>query len=222
MGGLEAAFGERDRLASVLEFNFMPLSYMDSSWWRDEWLLRDRFERLRRCAKAQPHLSGFVRKRLDLPLILDFDYQSPIGRLALSGAERLAQLVRFAGVTRLSPRIASVLRQSEVKEIKQRIGADGHEFALRSGRLVLRQTRLDKATAPELGPDLGKLDEVCWALGVEGLAAALAGAPAPLTRRLQLKLPKSLVAANWQGDAERSAQHLRLFTLLPRQIPGSK
>lgn len=211
--------GDRSRLRQVLEFNCIPLAYMDASWWRPDWMPEAVLQRLRGSARARLRLSDFVRQRIDLPLILDFDYQSTLGRLALLSGGRLTRLVFWAGITRLSPWIAGVLRRSDIGEIKRRIGADGYDFALRSGRFVLRQARLGQPEALSIETSPGTIDEDCRAEGVRSLAAAFKGAPEPLLRRLQLKLPRPLVESHWPHAVENSANHLRFLALLERQIP---
>lgn len=202
-----------------MEFNCAPLAYMDASWWRDEWLPNAVFQKLRGSRRAQLRLSDFVRKRIGLPLILNFDYQSTSGRLALLSGKRLTRLVFWAGIARFSPWIAGVLRSGDIGEIKRRIGADSYDFALRSGRLVLRQARLPQPETLPIETSPGTIDEDCRAEGLRGLAAALEGVPQPVVRRVKLKLPKRQVESHWPASTENSANHLRFLALLERQIP---
>ena len=211
--------GDRGRLRGILEFNCLPASYMDVSWWNSEWMPPEVFSELRRFPKALVRLSDFICERFELPPAFDVDYQTPVGKLALLTGEPLMRLVFLAGVTRVSPWIASVLKSVDVREVKRRIGADLYDFALRNGRFLLRQTRLPQLAAHQLNCEPGSLNERCHIEGVRGLAVALDGEPEPLVRRVQLKIPKSLVDSNWLQAADNSAGFLRLFSLLERQLP---
>ncbi len=218
MEHLEHWGGDGGRLERALAFNFLPASYMDDSWWREEWMPRALFTELRQSPASLMPLSDFILERLDLPPVLDLDYGAPGPKLALLAKEAFARLVFAAGAIRMSPWIASILTAVDINEIKRRIGSDLYEFALRSGRFLLRQARLPGPDAATPACEPGSLDEHCLKAGVAGLAAALQPQPAPLVRRVKLKLPKPLVDSHWPRAAQSSAEWLRMFSLLERQL----
>ncbi|MCZ0944097.1 MAG: SctK family type III secretion system sorting platform protein [Gammaproteobacteria bacterium] len=215
---MEHWLGDCDRLGRALEFNFLPASYMDVSWWREEWMPQALFSELRQSPASLMPLSDFIVERLDLPPVLDVDYSAPGPQLALLAKEAFSRLVFSAGVVRMSPWIASILTAVDIGEIKRRIGSDLYEFALRSGRFLLRQARLLGPDPPAPDCEPGSLDEHCRMAGIQGLAAALQPQPAPLVRRVKLKLPKPLVDSHWPCAAESSAEWLRMFSLIERQL----
>jgi len=210
--------GNGDRLGGALAFNFLPASYMDARWWREEGMPPARFTECRQSPTSLMPLSDFIIERLELPPVLDMDYSAPGPQLALLAKEAFAQLVFSAGAVLMSPWIASILTAADIGEIKRRIGSDLYQFALRSGRFLLRQARLLRPDAPPPDCEPGLLDEHCRMAGIQGLAAALQPQPAPLVQRVKLKLPKPLVDSHWPRAAESSAEWLRMFSLLERQL----
>ena len=210
--------GDGDQIGGALAFNFLPASYMDASWWLEEWMPQALFAKLRQAPASLMPLSDFIVERLDLAPVLDVDYSAPGPQLALLAKDAVAQLVFSAGAIRMSPWIASILTAADIGEIKRRIGPDLYQFALRSGRFLLRQARLQPPDAPPPACEPGLLDEHCRMEGVQGLAAALQPQPSPLVRRVKLKLPKPLVDSHWPRAAQSSAEWLRMFSLLERQL----
>ncbi len=204
------------RLREMLAFAFLPTAYAEPSWWRDEWLPLELYERLRQSPRSQRRLSDFFLRESGLTDAWAFDLDSPHSRLALVPRRRLNRLVVLAGVTVLSPTIARTLRGQDRSRIRRSIGDEHYDFAIKRGRFLLQQTRLD---VPDVGlPDFDTADEECLRLGVGCLASALQDAPAPLVRRMQLKVAKPLADRAWHPLVSRSTESLRLFGLIERQV----
>ena len=140
--------------------------------------------------------------------------------LVLAPAARLDRLAALAGVTLLSGSIARILRGAERRVVKQAIGPGDYDFAIRRGRLLLHQARLDDRPDPDLS-DLAATTEDCKRLGVGSLATALQSAPIGLARRVQLKLPRESVERFWAPLAPDADPFRRLLGLLDRQGPLS-
>ena len=208
-------------LSAVLAFVWSPAAYMDPSWWREDWLAADLFERLRANPRSRRHLSSFLVRELGLADGGEIGLGSPEADLALVEPRRLDRLVVLAGVTLLSGHIARVLRGPDRRRIRDAIGAADYEFAVRRGRLLLQQARV-RGDVPGLDlPDCGLADEAARRCGVGGLATALQDAPVALVRRMQLKLPRVIVERYWEPLAPRSDAFLRLFRLLDRQVQAA-
>lgn len=210
--------GTAGALSEILAFAWSPAGYMDPSWWQEDWLAPGLFERLRENPRSRRHLSNFLVRKLGLVDGGSVGRELPEADLALVDARRLNRLVVLAGVTLLSGSIARVLRGPDRRRIKDAIGDADYEFAVRRGRLLVQQARV-KVDITELDlADRGLADEALPRYGVGGLATALQGAPVPLVRRVQLKLPRALVERHWEPLAPRSDEFLRLFRLLDRQV----
>ena len=204
----------------MLAFHFLPTRYMDSTWWESDGLSDELFQCLRQSPRSHRHLSRFLLKQGGPADRLVVDPGSPEAGLVLLSGSRLMRLAFLAGVTLLSPTIARVLRGRDRSRIKAAIGDASYEFAIKSGRFVLRQARL-REDVPGVGlSDFGSVDEECRRLGVGALATALQDAPVPWVRRAQLKLPRALAERHWQALLPRPDEFLRLFELLSRQFPA--
>ncbi|MYE11410.1 MAG: hypothetical protein F4X99_07070 [Gammaproteobacteria bacterium] len=205
-------------LSAVLAFAWSPAAYMDASWWCEDWLPPSLFERLRENPRSRRHLSNFLLRTLGLGDGGVIGRDSPEADLALVEGRRLQRLVVLAGVTLLSGHIARVLRGPDRRRIKDALGDADYEFAVRRGRLLLQQAKV-KGGVP--GVDLSDsegVDEASRRCGVASLATALQDAPAAVVRRVQLKLPRTFVERHWEPLGPRSAEFLRLFRLLDRQV----
>ena len=165
-------------------------------------------------------MSRFLIRALHLGDVGPLEAGSPEAALALAPAPRLDRLASLAGITLLSGTIARILRGADRKLVKEAIGEDGYEFAIRRGRLLLHQARLNDQPDPPL-TDLAATAEVCRRLGIGSVATALQSAPAGLARRVQLKLPKESVERFWAPLAPRPEPFRRLLRLLDRQEPVS-
>ncbi|MDE0658269.1 MAG: SctK family type III secretion system sorting platform protein [Gammaproteobacteria bacterium] len=203
---------------AALAFACLPATYMDLSWWRDDWLPQALFERLRGEPRSAGWLSRFVVRTLELGDVGPVVAESPEARLLCLGARRLERLVVLAGVTLLSGRIAQILRGTDRRLVKAALGEDDYAFALRRGRLLLHQARLAPTSADLGETDLADTAEACWRLGIGGLAAALQGTTAGFTRRIQLMLNMESVARHWTPLAGEPARFQRLFGLLDGQV----
>ena len=202
---------------AAVAFACLPTTYMDPSWWRDDWLPQSLFERLRANPRSTGWLSRFVVRTLELGDVGPVDAESLEARLLCLGAGRLERLVVLAGVTLLSGRIAQILRGEDRRLVKAAIGDDDYAFALRRGRLLLHQARLTPTSADLGETDLAGTAEASWRLGVGSLAAALQGTTAGFTRRIQLMLTRESVDRHWVPLAGEPARFQRLFDLLDGQ-----
>jgi len=176
--------GETTRaLSEVLAFAWSPATYMDPSWWREDWLAPTLFERLLENPRSRRHLSKFLLRTLALADVGTIGPDSPEMDLAMVDGRRLQRLVVLAGVTLLSGTIARVLRGADRRRIKDALGDADYEFAVRRGRLLLQQARV-RGDLPGLDlPDCGLAEEAMRRCGVGSLATALQDAPAALVRR---------------------------------------
>ena len=208
-------------LSNVLTLAFGPVETLHPTWWREDWLPGALFERARRDPGARRHLCRFFLRQAGADGAWDLAAEPPHLALALLDGRRLARLVLLAGVTLLSGSIARVLRGGDRLRIKEGIGADAYEFALRRGRFLLQQARLGDDAAGTGLTDFGRAGATCRRAGVAALATALQSAAPPLTRRVQWKLPRDLVERDWEPLADGPDAFLRLFQLLDRQAPAT-
>lgn len=208
-------------LPNVLALAFRPVDTLHPTWWREDWLPGALFERVRQDRSARRHLSRFFLRQAGADAAWDLAAEPPHVALALLDGPRLANLALFAGVTLHSGSIARVLRGGDRLRIREGIGADAYEFALRRGRFLLQQARLGENAAGTGLTDFDQAGETCRRTGVAALTTALRDAAPPLARRVQWKLPRDLVERDWQPLAEAPDAFLRLFRLLDRQAPGT-
>lgn len=202
---------------ALVRFAYAPAAYLDPSWWCADWLPIAVYRQLGANPCSRRHLSRFLLRELGLggqPWAVARD--SVEARLALMEGRRLYRLVVLAGVTLLSGPIARILRGEDRRCIKEAIGAADYEFAVRRGGLLLRQAHLGTGVGVDLG-DAAQAGDACRRAGVGALAAALASAPAGFVRRLQLKLPRDVVADAWAPLGTQATAFLRLFALLDAQ-----
>jgi len=212
--GIQAPSSARRILAFVL----LPASYADPTWWDPRWLPTELFERLRPNPRSCRRLSAFLIRQAGLTAACLLEPDTPETRIALTPPAELDRSVFLAGLTLLSPIIARVLLGADRSKIKAAIGPGDYEFAIRRGRLLLQQARLNKVLPQASVADFAVLEKQCWALGTAALATALKNAPHPVVRRTQFKLRKGLVDGSWQPVAEQHDPFVKLFELLRPQV----
>lgn len=203
----------------VLAFHFLPTRYMDPSWWQPPALPEPLLERLGNDPRCHRHLSRHLLEECGLDGSPDYDLPPAAVRLALMDRQRLDRLLLLAGLTLLSPSVACVLRRGERLRIKDSIGAGDYEFAVRRGRFLLQQSRLEGVLPTASPGDPGTLGRRCRRLGMGALAAALCDRPDSLIRRMQMRFPKAAVECHWRPLAAKPTEFMRLFALLDRRAP---
>ena len=201
----------------MLAFALLPASYADPTWWNPLWLPTELFAKLRQNPRSSRRLSAFLMRQAGLAPTFALAPDSAETRVALTPPGELKRGVFLAGLTLLSPVIARVLRGADRSKIKAAIGQGDYEFAIRRGRLLLQQARLNEAVPTPSVEDFTRLEEQCWAMGTGALATALKNAPNAVVRRTQFKLCRALVDASWQPMAEQPDPFLKLFALLRPQ-----
>ena len=202
----------------MLAFALLPASYADPTWWDPLWLPTELFERLRPNPRSCRRLSAFLIRQAGLTAACPLVPDTPETRIALTPSAELDRSVFLAGLTLLSPIIARVLRGADRSKIKAAIGLGDYEFAIRRGRLLLQQARLNKALPQVSVADFDGLEKQCWALGTAALATALKNTPHPVVRRTQFKIRKGLVDESWRPVAEQHDPFVKLFELLRPQV----
>lgn len=194
-----------------------PASYMDRSWWRDDWLPVPLYERLRRNPRSLARMSRHVVRALALEDVGPVGAGSLEERLLLAPSARLDRLAFLAGVALLSGTISRVLRGADRKLVRAAIGQDGYEFAVRRGRLLLHQARLGDRPDPDL-PDFAATATACQQHGIGALASALQHASIGFARRIQLQLPLEHVERFWAPQEPGAEPFRRLLRLLDREL----
>ena len=207
------SIADRSIPENVLAFNFRPASYMDASWWDEAWMPRENFDVL--CEAVE--VSYFIVREYSLGAVLDVDYSSPLARLALLGRADFQHLVFAAGVVQMSHYIASLLRSSDISKTKEITGLGLYNLALRSGRFLLKQSKLP--ISPNHEGETDDLLPLCQEKGIRAMASALAPLPDDINRRCQLKLPKRLVKGFWFPDDDSvNERWLQMVLMLERQL----
>ena len=201
----------------MLAFHFLPTRHMHPSWWMMSELPEGLFERLAGDRRSHRHLSRRLFRESGLEPLPQLDLSPDAIRLAVMDGQRLCRLLTLAGITLLSPAIAGVLRREERQRIKNGIGADDFQFAVKRGRFLLQQSHLGNLLPAVPPGDPGTVGERCHGLGMGALAAALSDTPDGLVRRMQMKFPKASVERHWRPVAAKPSEFRRLFTLLDRR-----
>lgn len=207
-----------EKFHELLQFNFLPTRYLDSSWWQPGWLNGALLSPAQFPDRAQFWLSRFFLERSGLAGDFDFDFAADEKRIALLSGKQLQRLTCLAGLTLQSQRIARVIRGSDRMLIKNTIGEDDYFFAIKRGAMLLEEARFQSLPEPDAGAGFDTLAEDCQRVGIGSLATAASGFSSAFIRRLQLKFPRPMVENHWQAEADEQDAHARLLLKLAREV----
>lgn len=202
----------------ILQFNFLPTQYMDDSWWQNDWLQGISLDCKKFPTQAQFYLSRFFLRQINLSGQFDFDFIAPEKLIALLPAQLLKRLVYLTGLTLQSQRIAQVILGSVRRTIKDFIGEADYFFALKRGVLLLKEVQFQTMIPAENNSNFDTVKEDCFLLGVTSLATVMDSFSMAFVRRLQLKLPKTLVENHWKASVSDKDAHLRLLLRLAKKL----
>ena len=203
----------------ILQFNFLPTQYMDDSWWQGDWLKGVSLGCKQFPTRSQFYLSRFFLRQNNLSGQFDFDFSLAWKLVALLPGPLLKRLAYLTGLTFQSQRIAHVIQSNVRQTIKNSIGTTDYFFALKRGTRLLKEAQIQSplpATQRACSFDTLKAD--CLRLGVSSLATITNDLLPAFVRRLQLKLPKTLVENHWQAAASNKDVHLRLVLRLAKEL----
>jgi hypothetical protein len=163
-------------------------------------------ERLLESPRARARLAESVLDRLGTSPREEVDFGDRRRRLALLDGPALVHLVNLAGAALLHARIGRVIERTEVRRLRDALGANVYGFAVRRAPLLIGPSwPAAPWVEPELAGDL--LDQVRPA-GLRCLESWLSGQPRALAARVVLKLPRDLaididrqVPASWHDRA---------------------
>jgi hypothetical protein len=184
---LRAALARRDPiLPRALEFLLLPTRYIHPAWAErlvGAALWREAMSRRRGEAAISCHILARIGAGRDDAIAFD----GKAARLALLDGGSLVALARRAGLALAAPAISRLVDRSSVLAIKAAVGAEAYDAAVREARL-----RPAPAVPPPAASSVDALVAEADALGWRTVAAALAGEPPALARRLRLKLAPGL------------------------------
>ncbi|WP_281560996.1 SctK family type III secretion system sorting platform protein [Thalassomonas sp. RHCl1] len=198
----------------LLAFNFYPSQSLHPSWWpllqglaenraesQGEPATQEKMpeplapEQLDSLNARQPYLvSSWLLKQHNLDGQFDFDFDSPEKQLFLQSPPELQRLRNYLTALLYHPFIASLLAAKKVKVIKQVLGDESYQFAVKQAPLLLNQipeflqkhmTATDTLNFSE--PE--KLDQQLNQAGAALLASAVGQYAPALQWRLYWKLP---------------------------------
>lgn len=167
---LPAAYIHPERLSRCLPPN-LPVKYRDQ---------------LLGAKRLRPRLSGLLTRRFNLPPCTAEELETPEGRFAQLEAAALDAAVRRIGAIWHARTIAAIILAASLKELIAWLGRDGHQEALRHGKLAC--VGVDR----DIIGDKPDIDLLCKAIERDGRHCVVAWCrhqPASLAERLLLKLP---------------------------------
>jgi hypothetical protein len=180
------------------------------------------FERLRRIRRAERSLSAWVVRRFELDPRGHWDFAEPRWRLALLSGGQLERVVRLVGVAAMHRRIAQTVLGPQIRVIRESLGDEDHQFAIKRAAFLTRQLPAELEPASLATNPAAQAAEIGW-LAVRG---CLTGAPPAIMERVALKLspqidvrraaslPPSSIAATF-----RLAQRIVAFEVAPELAP---
>ncbi|WDE02223.1 SctK family type III secretion system sorting platform protein [Thalassomonas actiniarum] len=223
-------------------FNFYPSRSLHPSWWPQlQTLAENRAESQSKAAAqegmpesltpeqldslntGQPYLvSSWLLKQFNLDGQFDFNFDSPEKQLFLQSPPELQRLRNYLTALLYHPFIASLLAAKKVKAIKQVLGDEGYQFAVKQAPLLLNQIpeflQKHMTTTDTLDfSDPEKLDQQLNQAGAALLATAAGQYGPALQWRLYWKLPfaSGLVETKKGNDSDK-AQHKLCWQLIKK------
>ena len=185
---LKALVKGHDKLLPYLyEFNFSPVQYIHPSW-LESFIKPVLFERLRKSCRARKRLSALILRRFNLQQEYCFDFEDQARRLALLDRDSLGRLIYVAGIALNAEGIAKTIERQSLLALKESIGEDAYWFALKKAPFLLGRTSLP---LPERH-DGESWHDYALRCGAKALESCVSGEPPALTKRVQLKLPRTL------------------------------
>lgn len=194
----------------LLAFNYYPSQSLHPSWWpqlqgwatkqgksvnHDEMPEELTPEQLTALNARQAYLvSSWLLKQFNLDGQFDFDFHSPDKQLLLQSPAQLQMLRNYLTALLYHPFIASLLAAKKVKAIKQVLGDESYQFAVKQAPLLLNQIpeflqkhMLESDVLDFTDPE--KLGEQLNQAGTALLASAVGQYAPALQWRLYWKLP---------------------------------
>ena len=171
---------------SVWEFNYKPERYVHESWVND----LPNAELLHKLihedsSQSSTRLSHHLMAQLGFNGKFFFDFSDPITKLALWHGKDLQKLVYYVGIMFYFDEIRQQIVQKEVRKYRLDLGSKLYDFAL------TRAPHLKKKQLKQIDlPISMSIKQKVLIAGLISLFTAMKGYPAPLLKRLVVKLPR--------------------------------
>ena len=171
-------------LAPALALNLDPLAAVDPSWLGDL-PHGDLIHRLRKSPRAAKGVGAYLFEALELNSTWCADFSRPSARVLLLPGDLLQRLCLYLGLALFSERLRNEIEGARVRAVRDAVGAEAYDFALKRAPLLGRLP-----PAPPLPADVEP--RLAFELAGAGTLAAdlCAGPDKGSLRRLALKLPK--------------------------------
>lgn len=172
------------------------------------------FARLVAHPRGESHISRWIERAYGLDPRGCWDFSTVSWRLALLPPDDLQRLKRLCAAAEVHASIAALVDGARIRAVKQQIGAEAYEFALRRAPLLAGNV------PPRAGvPTADDLPSVLAESGRRALAVCLAGAPAELLQRLALRLPAGQpLAVPSSGDEDQTRTWRRVRRILASEF----
>lgn len=177
----------------IYRFNYLSASYLHQTRlakylpaWAEGKLLASR--------RVVSKLSDMILREEKLEGKYFFDFEDPLRRIALLDTSVLDRLIFLVGLTVHAPRISQIIRKSEALKVKEDIGNDAYDFAVKKAAWLYRGPYFTVSVDKDLS-----IKESINQVGKRYFEVALSGEEETLTRRLQWKF-------SIEGQPEFSAE----------------
>jgi hypothetical protein len=172
-----------DLFTRVVRFNLHPASTLHTDYF-PEGVDSNLIRRVLTSPRGERQLSQWTIGRYQLAPagFWQFDYVPQ--RLALLDAEQLRSLMRFAAAAAHHSRIASLIGGTQLRDVKQTLGDEAYNFALKRAALTVGPKPIEAVVSPETPLTA----EVISQTGVSWLRTCLGADSPELLKRTSLKL----------------------------------
>ena len=123
----------------LIEFNYSPAIYTDSSWLSDVAGAENVIKEMHKSSMARPWLSRFILKRFAIDSQFDFDFDDKLKQVALFDKTELVTAIFFAGLCLNAYWIRNIIRREHRQSVISCIGEDGYIFASKKAPYISGQ-----------------------------------------------------------------------------------
>lgn len=198
-----------DDFRELCVFNLQPCRYVHSSWLQT--LAHGELtQRLSQDPRVSSPLNRYLLNRFGLLGDYCFALEGYARSVAVLPTEKLARLVRLAGLVQHSQQLRQVISAQEVAHVRAQMGESDYQFTLNRAPFVISPANLPRLDLPR-----DDLPRHCDRVGMYYLSASLHQQPVAVMNRVLLKLHYELAA---DADAVPPSITPALATLLMSKL----
>ena len=211
---------------AILTFNFLPLSYIHASW-RDALAEKYSFPTEHEDFTAyilndgSSYLQRWFLESHQLDKDFDFNFESPLKRIALLDYESIASLSYWLAIALTSENIRTLLSANHVAMLKELLGDDGYDFALYQAPFLLGAWPKSLRVTLTFS-SIEALDESLQTIGFSALFSLLQEYPHAFNQRLKFKLPEAISKGVSPLPLENASDVSQLLIILRKIIRQNK